>query len=112
MLVTDGFVAGAVAATPSLLVSTFARPPPYTMYTPPVPPVTMSTGFPAKFGVGEAAAGAPDVAPPRGAGAAGAGAPDASSPPPSGHARPPSRRAGEGAAAGGPGRLWRRTRDT
>src|SRR5688500_16388972 len=56
MLSTDAVVCCALAESFIFLLSTSARPAPYTMYTPPVPPVTMLSVLPSKFGVGDAAA--------------------------------------------------------
>src|SRR5436190_14503079 len=61
MLSTDAVVCCALAATFIFLLSRSARPAPYTMYTPPVPPVTMLSVLPSKFGVADAAA-VPDAA--------------------------------------------------
>src|SRR5437762_1697977 len=51
MLSTEAVVDWALAAVPSFLFRSSASPAPYTMYTAPVPPVTMLSVFPVKFGV-------------------------------------------------------------
>src|SRR2546430_1127729 len=61
MLSTDAVVCCALAAIFSFLLRRSARPAPSTMYTPPVPPVTMFSVLPSKFGVADAAA-VPDPA--------------------------------------------------
>src|SRR5260221_6463271 len=61
MLSTDAGVVCALAATFIRLVSMSARPAPYTMYTPPVPPVTMLSVLPVKSGALLAATFAPVV---------------------------------------------------
>src|SRR5260221_9714481 len=61
MLSTDAGVVCALAATFIRLVSMSARPAPYTMYTPPVPPVTMLSVLPVKSGALLAATLAPVV---------------------------------------------------
>ncbi len=58
MLSTDAGVDCALAATFIFLVNTSARPAPYRMYTPPVPPVTMLSVLPLKSGAALVAAGA------------------------------------------------------
>src|SRR2546428_9254856 len=57
MLSTDAVVDWALAAVPSFLFSSSARPAPYTMYTAPVPPVTMFSVLPVKLGAVLAEAG-------------------------------------------------------
>src|SRR5690348_15053106 len=61
MLSTDAVVCCALAAIFIFLLSRSARPAPRTMYTPPVPPVTIFSVLPSKFGVADAAA-VPDEA--------------------------------------------------
>ena len=56
MLSTDAVVDCALAAVPSFLFSSSASPAPYTMYTAPVPPVTMFSVLPLKLGAVLAAA--------------------------------------------------------
>src|SRR6266568_2205568 len=67
MLSTDAVVCCALAAIFIFFDRTSARPAPYTMYTPPVPPVTMLSVRPSKFGVADAAADGVAVAVARGA---------------------------------------------
>ena len=54
MLSTDAVVDWALASTLSFLFKRSASPAPYTMYTAPVPPVTMLSVFPVKLGAPDA----------------------------------------------------------
>src|SRR5438477_11068562 len=62
MLSTEAVVDWALAAVPSFLFRSSASPAPYTMYTAPVPPVTMLSVRPVKLGVPVAAGVADDDA--------------------------------------------------